>query len=145
MSEQRSGHRAIERDKTPLLVGMLAVLGAWAVVVPYLASGLGLRVEVPARVEFVDHVVPGLLVVALSAASLALLKARPGMRGSLLFLSASGLCFLAALWIVSTHVPLLIQAGRGLIGWGPALLHNSAGLPLALLCLWLLVPQLRGS
>ena len=117
---------------------LLAAAGAWAMVPPYLGPAIGLDLDVAARVEVVDHVVPGAVALAASAAILAL-----GRRGrgpeSLPGLVAAGAAFLAGFWITSTHVPLPIEAAEGTTGWGPALLHFSAGPPVVALSLWLLL------
>ncbi len=123
---------------------VLAPLAAWAIVVPYLGHALGLSVDVPARVEFVDHVLPG-AVVLLGALVLLAGRGRLAGDGAIAELVVPGLTFLAGVWMVSTHVPLLAQAAAGEVSWGPALLHNSPGIPLALLGLWLLLAPGRGD
>ena len=52
------------RQAEARVAAALALLGAWTIVVPYLAVPLGLEVKVESIVEVVDHVVPGLLVAA---------------------------------------------------------------------------------
>ena len=121
---------------------ILAALGAWGTAVPYLGPELGLRLDVASDVEFVDHVVPGPIVL-LSGVSLAALWARGGDASDWVSLAAAGASFLAGVWMVSTHVPLIADATRGAAGWGPTLLHNSPGLPIVLLSLWLLFVALR--
>ena len=116
----------------------LAALGAWAAVIPYLGRAVGLTVDVAARVEFVDHVVPGVIVVLIGT-WLVLLARRPAGRGDLTSLVAAGLAFLAGFWTLATHVPLLVEAARGLAPWGAALLHASAGPPIVVLTLWLVL------
>lgn len=141
------------RGRPVLWVAVIGALGAWAIVIPYLGPLLGLRLElrgvpgsgVPASVEFVDHVVPGLVVVVLSGISVILLATRRAAPSGPFALAATSLCFLAGFWVTSTHVPLLLEAGQGLVAWGPALFHNSAGLPIAALSLILLLSQLGAS
>ena len=140
-AEREPGKRALRgRGLAPGL--LLAALGAWAVVVPYLGPAIGLRLDVASKLEFVDHVVPGAVAV-MSGALLVSLLARGGGASSPVWLGAAAVAFLAGLWVVSTHVPLLADADRGNAEWGPALLHNSAGLPILLLSLWLLFEALR--
>ena len=128
MNSQRGA--AVPGRRAPLL---LVVAALWATVVPYLARALDLRVEVPASVEIVDHVVPGVLALAAAAVWLALLRRRAGRPNELASLVAPALAFLAGFWITATHVPLVIDAAQGAVPWGPALLHGSAGPPLAVL------------
>lgn len=83
-----------------LAVGVLAVLPPY--VGPHLAT--------EARVEFVDHVVPGVVVLAVSAAALAAGRRLP-RAGTAMFAAGLGIV-LAGLWMVATHVPLVAQALR---------------------------------
>ncbi len=121
---------------------ILAALGIWGAAVPYLADALGLRLDVSWSVEFVDHVIPG-TIVALTGAVLAIVVSRGGEMTSGLGLASVGACFLAGVWMVSTHVPLLAHASDGRADWGAALLHNSPGVPIAVLSFWLLLAVLR--
>ncbi len=114
---------------------VLVALGAWSIAVPYLARALGLRLEVGATVEIVDHVVPGLVVLA--AAGLHLALVRRGRAGGLLSLSAVCTVCLAGLWITATHVPLLADAAAGRVAWGTACLHAASGPVILALGLWL--------
>lgn len=109
---------------------------------PYLGPALGLELDVPSRVEVVDHVIPGAVVVALSA--LALLATRDGSRApdGLLVLAAVGGCLLAGVWETSSHVPLLAEAGERGSPWGAVLLHATAGPAIAGLSLWLILREL---
>ena len=81
------------------------VIGAWAVVPPYLGPALA----TDARVEIADHVVPAIVILALSTA---LVVRRAAIPAIVMF--AAGLTIaLAGLWMFLTHVPLLAQAARG--------------------------------
>jgi len=115
----------------------LAALGAWAMAVPYLGPPIGLTLEVPAGVEFADHVVPGLFVAAASLPFIVL--ERSGRVEGLLSLTMAGLAFLAGFWMVATHVPLLLEALAGVTGWAPTVWHAHPGAANSLLALWLLV------
>ena len=110
---------------------VLAAFAAWAVVVPWIGRALGLELDVPTRLEVIDHVVPGVAVLACCA----LLP----MAGELAGLALAGVAFLAGLWITATHVTLVPEAIDGISPWGAALLHLSAGAPVAVLSLWMLV------
>jgi hypothetical protein len=53
-----------------------------------------------------------------------------------------GIAFLTGLWITATHVPLIPDAVDGIAPWGTALLHLSAGPPILVLGVWMLLrPQ----
>jgi hypothetical protein len=113
----------------------LAALGAWTIVVPYLAVPLGLEVDVPGLVEVVDHVVPGALVAgaALYLVTLARRRLLAGVQSALL---AGGVCFLAGFWVLATHAPLLAEAARGSVSWSAALWHSATALPIVALAFW---------
>jgi hypothetical protein len=77
--------------------------------------------------EIADHVVPGLVVLALCGATLAA-QARGGpRRGALHFVAGLALT-LAGLWMVATHVPLVAQATRGEAPWPGTIYHSAAAL-----------------
>jgi hypothetical protein len=118
--------------------GVLAAMGAWTVVVPYLGRAHGLDVNVTALVAIVDHVIPGLLVVA-AALVLRKLARRGPLAGESGALVASGVAFLAGFWVFATHVPLLADAARSTLPWEAAIWHSVAGLPVAGLACWFVV------
>lgn len=115
----------------------LAALAAWAIAVPWLARVLGLELDVPTRLEIVDHVVPGAIVLAGCAAMLR--PAASAQPGGLLRLGVLGVVCLAGFWITATHAVLLPEAIDGISPWGAALLHLSAGPPVTVLSLWMLL------
>jgi hypothetical protein len=114
-------------------VAVLAGFAAWAMAVPWIARVVGLRLDVPARLEVVDHVVPGAVVLACCAALLL------SGAAALVRLGVIGLASLAGLWITATHVTLVPEAIDGVTAWGPALIHLSAGPPVAVMALWMLL------
>ena len=115
----------------------LGVLAAWAIAVPWIARALGLALDVPTRLEVIDHVVPGIVVLACAAALGHASSAGP--PGSVLGLAITGAACLAGFWITATHATLLPEALDGVSPWGAALLHLSAGPPITLLALWMLL------
>ncbi len=123
-----------------LAVAVLGVLGGWSIAVPYVGPLLGLKLDVEPRLEFIDHVVPGLVVVAVSGL---LARLRRGRAGGLLSLSAACTISLAALWITATHVPLLWDASEGRIPWSTASFHTASGPAMLGLSLWLVFLDLR--
>jgi hypothetical protein len=114
---------------------VLALLGALSIVPPYLGPAIGLELDVPADVEVVDHVVPGVAIV-LGAAAAALL-ARRGEEGSLLSMALTGWCFLGGLWQTATHFPLVLEGGEAQAPWAAVALHSTAGPVIAVFALWL--------
>ena len=111
----------------------LAALACWAMAVPWLARAVGLPLDVPARLEVIDHVVPGVAVLVCCAVLWS-----PGVD-ELLRLGAAGVAFLAGVWITATHAPLLPEALDGVSPWGASLLHLSAGPPVVVLSLFILL------
>lgn len=61
-------------------------------------------------VEFVDHVVPALVVLAVCIDAL-IVQRRPDGGGNHLFVGGLALV-LAGLWVVATHLPLVSQAAQ---------------------------------
>ena len=121
-------------DRRALALGGLA---AWAIAVPWLARAIGLELEVATRLEVIDHVLPGLIVLACCAAHLH--PRSTGPPGSLRRLAVIGTAALAGFWITVTHAPLVGEALDGIADWGPALLHLSAGPPVTVVALWMLL------
>ncbi len=115
----------------------LAALAAWSIVPPYLGPLVGLDLDVPATVEVVDHVLPGLC--AIAAALVALAAARRGETDSIRLLAALGVCTLAGLFQTVSHATLVFNAGGPLQPVDAVVLHASPGPLLLALSLWLLL------
>lgn len=145
-SKAKSKTGSQKRAPRPLPVRATAVLiplAVWLAVIPYIAPSFGWGVDLGpdgAIIEFVDHVLPAIVIVLSVSAALAL-RHRPS-RG-LAFAAAGGLSLLAGLWSFSTHVPLVAQAADGGVSWGSALFHSSAGPVVMVAALIVLVPSLR--
>jgi hypothetical protein len=92
-------------------------------------------VNVPDRVEVVDHVVPGAVIVAAALYLHRLARRRP-VAGHGPGLLAAGASFLAGFWILATHVPLLGDAARDAVSWEAAIWHSIAALPIVVLACW---------
>jgi hypothetical protein len=136
MHETTTAHRhgAIGAQRR---VAALAALAVWAGVVPWLARALGTELDVATRLEVVDHVVPGAIVVCCCA-----LLLRLGRRpGSLARLGAIAVAALAGFWITATHAILVTEALDGVSPWGAALLHLSAGPPVTIIAVWMLLAE----
>ena len=113
----------------------LVAIAAWTIAVPYVGRAIGLVVAVPARVEFVDHVVPGLVVVA-AGVYLHRLARRRALAGERFALLAAGVSFMAGFWVLVTHLPLIGDAATADQPWDAAIWHSITGLPLAGVALW---------
>ena len=129
-------HSPTSRRDEARSTAALALLGAWTIVVPYLAVPLGLEVKVESLVEVVDHVIPGALVAG-AGLYLTMLARRRSLAGAQTALLAAAVCFLAGFWVLATHAPLLVDATRPTgASWPAALWHFSTALPLVGLSLW---------
>lgn len=116
--------------RPPLALVSLAV-GAWAAIPPYVGPAL----NTDPVVEIVDHVVPAVVVIAVSLAAVA---AGARARGTAMF-GAGLVVALAGLWMVATHVPLVAQASRQEAPWGATLWHFVPGVAVvALGAVWAL-------
>lgn len=116
----------------PMLAGLGLLVGGWALLPPY--SGPFLATD--DTVEIVDHVVPGVVVIAL--ALVAFLLARGGRATAMLFPAGLGIV-LAGFWMTATHLPLVLQATRQQAPWGATIYHSLPGLAvLALGIAWTL-------
>lgn len=103
------------------------VVGAWAIITPFTGPHLGTLL----RNEIADHVVPGAVVVIVSALA-AVLTRRSGATSPTL-LPAGMLVGLAGVWMVATHVPLIIDATRDRAGWDATAYHGAPSLAVAAL------------
>lgn len=96
------------------------VVGVWALGAPYVGPQLG----VAPRVELVDHVVPGLCVVALSMFALTRAARRSPPTMFVIGLAVA----LAGAWVTATHVSLLARASRHEVSQLAAVHHALPGL-----------------
>ncbi len=115
----------------------LMLLAGLSMLPPYVGAPLGLKREVAASVEVVDHLLAGGVVALCGALGALLVRRRPlaqaGVPGIVLYSSA----FLASLFQAATHAPLLFEAGRGITPWGPALLHSTLAPVITVIAVWL--------
>ncbi len=115
----------------PVLPLVGVVVGVWGSLPRFVDSGL----LTEDRVEFIDHVVPGVVVIVVSLISAAVTR-RSATPGPFLFV-AGLVVLLAGLFMVATHVPLVMQATRDEAPWGGTVFHTSAALAvLGLGLLW---------
>lgn len=100
------------------------VIALWATLPKY--SGPKLTVKGGAATEFVDHIVPGVLV-ALMCVLVLLARKRPQGPGLVAF-TAAAVTLLAGFWMVATHWQLIRQALQEEAPWAGAIYHTSASL-----------------
>jgi len=121
------------------LAWVVAALGIASIAVPDTGRALGVDVDVDRSVEIVDHVVPGLATVV-AALVLWMSAERFGVQ-----LAAWGAVLLAGLWVTVSHIPLVADAGQGVVGWPDALFHATLGAPILLIGLWQFAILVRGA
>ncbi len=100
------------------------VIAFWATLPKY--SGPKLTIKGGATTEFVDHIVPGLLVALMSLIVLAA-RRRPQGAGLTSF-TAAAVTLLCGFWMVATHWQLIRQAINDEAPWAGAIYHTSASL-----------------
>lgn len=110
----------------PMLTGLALLVGAWALLPPYTGPFLA----TDDTVEIVDHVVPGVVVIAVALGTF--LLARSGRATPLLFPAGLGIV-LAGFWMTATHLPLVLQATRQQAPWGATVYHSLPGLAVLVL------------
>ena len=99
---------------------MGVVVGLWGVLPKYVSPPL----NTADRVEFADHVVPGVAVILLSAIALLWWKDRSPLASLGLGLAV----LLAGFWMLATHLPLVAQATRGEAPWPGTIYHTASTL-----------------
>jgi hypothetical protein len=119
------------------------VLGALSITPPYLGPVVGLELDVLAKVEVVDHVVPGVLVAVCGMLAALLTRRDEEVAYGAPALGLTGLCFLAGLWQTATHAPLVLDGGGPAAPWDAVLLHSIAGPVILALALWLTLGTMR--
>lgn len=103
-------------------------VGVWAL----LPKFAGPVLDTTDRVEFADHVVPGVLVLAVSIVAVAGALRKRSLPAVALFVMGLVVA-LAGLWMTSTHLPLVAQATRGDAPWDGAVFHSLPGVAVLVL------------
>lgn len=106
---------------------LLGALGALSILPPYLGPPLGLELDVASDVEVVDHVIPGAIVVISSLLAATLLRTERITLHSLVLAVAVGVSLLCGVWQLSSHVPLVLDAGQPNTQWGTVIFHSTMG------------------
>lgn len=102
------------------------VVGVWASIAPYALLGPDLNAS--AKNEFVDHVVPGALIVILSVVTLVRARSASTPAGGSFPLLAGFGILLAGLWMTATHLPLVKDAQNDLVATDVTAWHTIPGL-----------------
>src|SRR5688500_12995647 len=102
------------------------VIGVWASIAPYALLGPDLNAS--AKNEFVDHVVPGALILILSVVTLVRARSASAPAGGSFPLLAGFGILLAGLWMTATHLPLVKDAQNDLVATDVTAWHTIAGL-----------------
>jgi hypothetical protein len=105
------------------LVGLPVAL--WAA----LPQFSGPAINTSETAEFVDHIVPAVLIVLCSLVGIAASR-RPAGPGALRFIAGMGV-LLAGLWMVATHFPLVRQTmdgGPEAASWEATIYHTASAL-----------------
>ena len=101
-------------------------LAVWATLPKY--SGPALTVKGGDLTEFIDHVLPGIVVALASLAALAAWRRKDARGPGLIPFSAAAVTLLSGFWMVATHFPLVMQATRGEAPWAGTVYHATASI-----------------
>lgn len=107
------------------------VIGVWASIAPY--ALLGPDLNAAAKNEFVDHVVPGGLILVLSVVTLVRARSASTPAGGSFPLLAGFGILLAGLWMTATHLPLVKDAQNDLVATDVTAWHTIPGLVVMIL------------
>lgn len=128
-TEAQPDARPLDRPAGPWLPLVGLVIGVWAIIPPYVKRFGDLNVE--SRVEIADHVVPGIVVIAVALLGFLLLRSRTPSQ--LLLFVGGGCISLAGFWMVATHFPLVKQLRDDRVTGGAVIWHSLPGLVVTLL------------
>lgn len=121
------------RGPRPWLPVAGLVVAAWAMIPPYAGPALAVRPDV----EVVDHVIPGMAVLATSASVFASTRLTRRSPRPTAMLAVGFVVLLAGFWMTATHVPLVQQLARDEVGMAAVAHHGLPGLAVLLVgLLW---------
>ncbi|MGI8775892.1 MAG: hypothetical protein ACR2LJ_00535 [Acidimicrobiales bacterium] len=103
---------------------LLLVFGLLVGVCANLPVLVGPHLGVAHKVEIADHLIPGVVVLAVSVTGLVV--SRSGQPSGVVVFAAGLVITLAGLWMVLTHLPLVAQATRHDAPWGATLYHTTS-------------------
>jgi hypothetical protein len=113
----------------PDLARLMPLVGLGVAVWASLPQYSGPRLNVSASKEFADHIIPAILVVLASIVGI-MAGRRPQGPGALRLIAGMTV-LLAGLWMMATHIPLLLQTMRGgpdAASWPATIYHFSSAL-----------------
>lgn len=119
-------HEGLRPSRLPVLA---LLFGLWAIIPPYVV--LFGKLEVESRIEFVDHAIPGIILMAVAV--LCCIQVRAAKPRPMLLFASGGVITLAGLWMVFTHVGLLSELRDGRVPGGTVAWHGLPGLAVTIL------------
>ncbi|CAN5688599.1 hypothetical protein BH24ACT26_BH24ACT26_02500 [soil metagenome] len=108
------------------LYAALVLSALLGLLVPFVGPTFGITLDSQVAARIADHAVPG-GVAMLAGCALAALEIRTGRRSTLLAFTA----FLGGLWMVGSHLPLVMQSLRGGVTWAATSFHSVPGVLVA--------------
>lgn len=117
------------RPPGPDLPRLMPLMGLPVALWASLPQYSGPAINTSDTAEFVDHIIPAVLVVLCSLAAIAVSR-RPQGPGAVRFIAGMGV-LLAGLWMIATHFPLVTQTMRGgpeAASWAATIYHSSSAL-----------------
>ena len=108
----------------PDLARVLAYVGLGIAFWASMPQWSGPKLNVEASKEVADHIVPAIVVVFASLVGIWASR-RPQGPGAFRFMAAMAV-LLAGLWMMATHIPLLLEATRDEAPWPATIYHNSS-------------------
>jgi hypothetical protein len=113
----------------PDLARLMPLVGLGVAVWASLPQYSGPKLNVSASKEFADHVIPAILVVLASIVGI-MAGRRPQGPGALRLIAGMAV-LLAGLWMMATHIPLVLQTMRGgpdAASWEATIYHFASAL-----------------
>jgi len=120
---------AVATPPGPDLARLMPLVGLGVAVWASLPQYSGPKLSVDASKEVADHIIPAILVLLASLAGI-FASRRPQGPGGLRFIAGMAV-LLAGLWMMATHIPLLLQTIRGgddAASWAATIYHTSSAL-----------------
>ena len=110
----------------PDLARILPLVGLGVAFWASLPQWSGPKLNVEASKEVADHIVPAVVVLLASLVGIWATR-RPQGPGAYRFMAGLAV-LLAGLWMMATHIPLILEATRDEAPWPATIYHNSSAL-----------------
>jgi hypothetical protein len=110
----------------PDLARILPLVGLGVAFWASLPQWSGPKLNVEASKEVADHIVPAVVVLLASLVGIWASR-RPQGPGAYRFMAGLAV-LLAGLWMMATHIPLILEATRDEAPWPATIYHNSSAL-----------------